>query len=149
MLRLEEAHFTGGRSKFADRVPGSSELTAKVYVKVQFGEAEPILAQLDTGAAWSILDNESTQLLGSSLDRLGPMRISTRFGTLHGYLAQAPITFPADDGQPLTVTGTFFVSEDWPLPSTFLGYSGLLDSIRFALDPQANDFYFGLPAESW
>jgi len=26
---------------------------------------------------------------------------------------------------------------------TFLGYSGLLDRIRFALDPQANDFYFG------
>jgi hypothetical protein len=149
LLHIKGAHFTSGRSKFADRVPGSSELTAKVYVKVQFGEAEPILAQLDTGAAWSILDRESIQLLGSSLERLGSMRISTRFGTLRGYLAQAPITFPADDGQALTVTATFFVSEDWPLPLSFLGYSGLLDSIRFALDPQANHFYFGLPAESW
>jgi len=120
-----------------------------VYVKVQFGETEPILAQLDTGAAWSILDRESIQLLGSSLERLGSMRISTRFGTLRGYLAQAPITFPADDGQALTVTATFFVSEDWPLPLSFLGYSGLLDSICFALDPQANHFYFGLPTESW
>ena len=145
MLRLEGAHFTSGRSKFSDQLPGSSEFTAKVYVKVQFGEAEPILAQLDTGAAWSILDIASTQLLGSSLERLGLMRISTRFGTLNGYLAHAPITFPADDGQSLTVTGTFFVSEDWPLPLSFIGYSGLLDSIRFALDPQANDFYFGLP----
>lgn len=27
---------------------------------------------------------------------------------------------------------------------TFLGYSGPLDGIRFALDPQANDFYFGV-----
>jgi len=26
---------------------------------------------------------------------------------------------------------------------SFLGYSGLLSNIRFALDPQANDFYFG------
>ena len=25
----------------------------------------------------------------------------------------------------------------------------ILDSLRFAVDPQANDFYFGLPAESW
>lgn len=45
----------------------------------------------------------------------------------------------------LTTVGTFFVSQDWPSGLTFLGYSGLLDSIRFALDPQANHFYFGLP----
>ncbi len=34
-------------------------------------------------------------------------------------------------------------SSDWPPGKTFLGYSGLLDSIRFALDPQRNHFYFG------
>jgi hypothetical protein len=26
---------------------------------------------------------------------------------------------------------------------TFLGYSGLLERIRFAVDPQQNNFYFG------
>lgn len=36
----------------------------------------------------------------------------------------------------------------WPDGMSFLGYSGLLDSLRFAVDPQANDFYFGLPAGS-
>jgi hypothetical protein len=121
------------------------DLNARVYVKVQFGDGEPTLALLDTGAAWSVLDLRTAETLGTSLDWLRPARMSTRFGSLKGSLAQALITFPADEGEPLTTTATFFVSKDWPLSLTFLGYSGLLDSIRFALDPQANDFYFGLP----
>lgn len=144
MLRLSGDSFTKGRSKFLDRVPGIREQTAKIYVKVQFGGSEPAVAQLDTGAAWSVLGMDTIRLLGPSLDWLGPARISTRYGVLEGRLATTPITFPADEGEPLTVTGTFFVSEHWPLDLTFLGYSGLLDSIRFALDPQANDFYFGV-----
>ena len=70
-------------------------------------------------------------------------RLSSRFGTLEGYLVRLPITFLADEGESLATEGTFFVSTDWPLSVSFLGYSGLLDSIRFALDPQANHFYFG------
>ncbi len=61
-----------------------------------------MIAQLDTGAAWSVLEPKVANLLG-----------------------------------------TFFICSDWPDGRTFLGYSGLLDSIRFALDPQANHFYFG------
>lgn len=148
MLWLAGERFSRGRSKFVDHAPGRTEVTAKIYIKVQFGSSRTMLAQLDTGAAWSVLDQETAQRLGSSLDRIAPASMSTRFGHLTGYLAQTPITFPADEGQALTITGTFFVSEDWPFPFSFLGYSGLLDAIRFALDPQANDFYFGLPAES-
>ena len=149
MLRLAEELFTRGRSKFSDHAPGIWELTAKVYVRVQIGHGRPLLAQLDTGAAWSVLDPAVARGLGSSLEWLDPAIMATRFGPLSGRLAQAPVTFPAEEGEPLTMLGTFFVSEDWPSGLTFLGYSGLLDAMRFALDPQANDFYFGLPAESW
>jgi hypothetical protein len=148
VLRLAEVPFTRGRSKFSDHVLGIDEATAKVYVKIRFDSGESTLAQLDTGAAWSVLDTRTAALLGSSMDWLQPARMGTRFGNLAGRLGRAPITFHADEGEPLTVTGTFFVSKDWPLRMPFLGYSGLLDAIRFALDPQANDFYFGLPAES-
>lgn len=92
-----------------------------------------------------MLDLETFQSLGSSLEWLRKVRLSTRFGNLHGHLVKAPFTFPAEEGEDLEVRGTFFVSEDWPISLSFLGYSGLLDSIRFALDPQANDFYFGSP----
>lgn len=118
---------------------------AKIYVRVRFGEGTDVLAQLDTGAAWSVLDLETFQSLGSSLDWLRKARLSTRFGSLDGHLVRAPLTFPAEEGEDLQVSGTFFVSEDWPISLSFLGYSGLLDSIRFACDPQENDFYFGLP----
>ncbi|HET9228220.1 MAG TPA: hypothetical protein VFR31_16200 [Thermoanaerobaculia bacterium] len=145
MLRLAEEPFTQGRSRFSDHGPVVGELTAKVYIPVQFGQSRPLLAQLDTGAAWSVLDPLVAQDLGSSLDWMKPVIMATRFGNLSGFLGRTPITFPADEGVPLTVVGTFFVSEHWPSGLTFLGYSGLLDAMRFALDPQANDFYFGLP----
>lgn len=145
MLRLLREPFTQGRSKFADHAPGFDELTAKVYIKVQFGLDRPLLAQLDTGAAWSVLDPAIARNLGSSVEWLNPAVMGTRFGTMSGRLAQVPVTFPAEEGEPLTTVGTFFVSEHWPTGLTFLGYGGLLNAMRFALDPQANDFYFGLP----
>lgn len=145
---LPGPRFTSGRSKFSDHVSDIDEITAKIYVKVRFDDGEPILAQLDTGAAWSILDPYALDVMDLPLDWLGPAKMSTRFGRLDGHLARTPVTFQAEEGEPLTVMGTFFISRDWPLRMTFLGYSGLLDAIRFALDPQSNDFYFGPPEEN-
>lgn len=145
MLKLHGRGFAEGRSRFSDRVPEGSDPTAKIYVKVRFETGTDVLAQLDTGSAWSVLDPSMLKFLGSSLDWLERARLSTRVGTLQGHLVRTPITLLADEGESITVPATFFVSEHWRIGLTFLGYSGLLDSIRFALDPQANDFYFGLP----
>lgn len=73
----------------------------------------------------------------------------TPLGVKEGHLVKLPFIIPAEEGEELSLTGTFFISQDWPEGMTFLGYSGLLDSTRFALDPQANDFYFGASAETW
>lgn len=54
-----------------------------------------------------------------------------------------PAVILAEEGESMTIEPTFFVPSDWPQDLTFLGYSSLLDSIRFAIDPEANDFYFG------
>ena len=90
-----------------------------------------------------MLDPEVADLLGL-LEMDGPLTLlDTRHGTKAGRLVKVPIRFLADEGNSLDTEGTFFVSPDWPPGKTFLGYSGLLDSIRFALDPQANHFYFG------
>lgn len=133
-----------GRSIFADRSPRHAEITAKVYVKVRFGElSQPLLAQVDTGSAWSVLAPDVAAAAQISVASGDPARLSTRFGIKDGYLVRAPLTFEADEGNSLIAEATFFVSQDWPEGMTFLGYSGLLDSMRFALDPQANHFYFG------
>jgi len=118
-------------------------------VRVKFENSIEVYAQLDTGAAWSVMAPDLAERIGLSLDEGDPARMLTPLGLLEGRLVRVPFSFPADEGDHLLIAGTFLISADWPSGATFLGYSGLLDSIRFALDPQANNFYFGLPAESW
>ena len=124
--------FASGRAKFLDHLPENPEPTAKIYVKVRLaGLPGDQVAQLDTGAAWSILSPRRR------------VHLISRFGIHQGRLLRLPITFVAEEGESLHTDGTFFISSDWPSAVSFLGYSGLLANIRFALDPQSNDFYFG------
>jgi hypothetical protein len=144
VLKFNGKPFTHGRSRFSDHSPEWPEPTAKIYVKVRFDPlADTFLAQLDTGAAWSILASDTAVKLGLPVESGDPMKLGTRFGTLNGFLIRAPLTLIAEEGEDLHTEATFFVSADWPRRLSFLGYSGLMDSIRFAVDPLANDFYFG------
>jgi hypothetical protein len=68
--------------------------------------------------------------------------LDTRLGTLKGSLYRIPVALPADEGQPLEAEATVFLSPDWRGPN-FIGYQGLLQRIRFAVDPEVNLFYFG------
>jgi hypothetical protein len=143
MLTLNGERFASGRSKFLDNHPRFSESTSKVFVKVAFaGLDEAWIAQLDTGAAYSLLEHDVAMALG--LFRLNGlrMRLSTRFGVIHGQLIRLPLTLVADQGDSLDLEGPFFISPDWR-GGTFLGYTGLLDRLRIALDSPANLFYFG------
>ena len=145
MLKLDRVDFTYGRSSFRDATGEFYEPTAKIFVKVcledRFDSA--FYAQVDTGAAWSVLDHRLAQRFGLLSPENPGTQISTRFGLLKGSLVRPKITFVAEEGVHLDTFATFFVSPDWPSGLNFLGYSGLLDSIRFALDPQKNHFYFG------
>jgi hypothetical protein len=144
MLQLGGAAFTQGRSTFLDYQKDAPEPTAKIFVRLLLGDlASPVIAQVDTGSAWSVLDSNVADLLGLSGVDGFPALLKTRLGTMAGKLVNVPIRFLADEGNSLDTEGTFFVSPDWPPGRTFLGYSGLLDSIRFAFDPQRNHFCFG------
>jgi hypothetical protein len=144
MRRIRSVCLTSGRSKFVDHVAGSPDRTAKIYVKVEFTGLEDFLfAQLDTGAAWSVLAPDVARKLRIPVEAGDSTVLNTWLGRRQGRLVRVPFTLVADEGEPLAREGTFFVTPDWPEGMTFLGYSGFLDSIRFALDPQVNDFYFG------
>jgi predicted aspartyl protease len=135
--------FTTGRAGFADGNPEMPEPTGKIYVRVEpHGFGGPVLAQLDTGAAWSILNTEIAEELQLLEGEGEPIEISTRRGPVHGRLENVTITIVADDGQSLEVNARVVVSAEWPMP-TFLGYAGLLERIRFAIDPQENHIHFG------
>lgn len=145
MLTLLGEPFASGWSRFVDQHPRFAEPTAKIFVKVEFaGVDRAWMAQIDTGAAYSVLEVEVATALG--LMNLGGqrVRVSTRLGTLSGELLRVPLTLIADEGLSLDLEATFFISRDWR-GGTFLGYTGLLDRLRIALDSPANLFYFGEP----
>jgi hypothetical protein len=143
MLTLSGERFTSGRSRFLDHHPRFPEPTAKVFVKIIFaGLDEARIAQVDTGAAYSILEVNVAAGLGLLGLQEPWMRLSTRVGVLDGQLIRLPVTLVADEGESLDLDTLFFVSPEWR-GGTFLGYTGFLERLRIALDSPANQFYFG------
>ena len=63
---------------------------------------------------------------------------------MKGCLERFPIRIEAKQGDPLEIEATLFVCDDWRREN-FLGYSGFLERIRFAVDPASKKFYFGSP----
>ena len=149
MLTLNGENFTTGRARFLDRLPADPEATSKIYIKVRPGDLQTtLLAQLDTGSPWSVLDPEVADAVGLFELAGEPKKLSSHGYTFDGHLIRVPVLILADEGDSLEVDAVVFVSKDWPPGKNFVGYSGLLESIRVALDPQANYFYFGAGYQS-
>jgi hypothetical protein len=68
--------------------------------------------------------------------------LDTRLGRIRGGLYRGALTIPAEEGDSLDTQATFFLSSDWH-GGNFIGYEGLLQHIRFAVDPRDNAFFFG------
>jgi predicted aspartyl protease len=136
--------FANGRAQYFDHAPDAvAEGTAKIFVRIEAPGLDAALhAQLDTGAAWSVLNAEIAEALGLLPGSGEEIKLTTRLGPFNGRLEEATLTILAEEGQSLEVNARVFVSADWN-HQTFLGYMGLLERIRFGLDPQANQFYFG------
>ncbi len=63
LLELGGNAFATGRSRFLDS-DKRKDGTPKIFVKILPGELPvPLLAQIDTGAAWSVLDAEIAEAL--------------------------------------------------------------------------------------
>jgi hypothetical protein len=103
----------------------------------------PVLAVLDTAAPWCILKPNIGDLIMDELDEIpGLVRLSTRLGTCQGRLYRGALTLMAEEGESLDLDVMFFLSPLWQ-GGNFLGYEGALERARFAVDPRANQFYFG------
>ena len=143
MLQLDGADFTIGESRFLDRLPTEPEASSKIYIKLRPIElATTLLAQLDTGSPWSILEPEIADAAGLFEVVGEPKRLSSHGMVFEGQLVRVAVLLLADQGESLEVDATVFVCRDWP-SGNFVGYAGLLESIRIALDPQENRFHFG------
>jgi hypothetical protein len=105
------------------------------------------VALLDTGAMWSVIDGDTADLLKDDLEDLeSPVRLNTRHGSHTGTLQRLEVELLADPGagSDLSVETTVLVIPEWPGP-VVLGFQGMLEHVRFALDPddERPTFYFG------
>jgi hypothetical protein len=98
-------------------------------------------ALLDTASPWCILPPAIAVTLECDLPADGDTLLHTRFGTLSGELIRLPVYFLAAEGEPAHVEATWFLSSDWPGP-VVIGWKGCLERMRFAFDPQEDNFYF-------
>lgn len=144
LLRKGQVPFATGLARYLDADPEHPSLDARIILPVTSTLFPSVFsAVVDTAAPWCIFRPEIGAVLVRSL---WPVRdhavLSTRFGVLHGSLYRVPVTLPAEQGEALDLEVTAFLSPDWTGPN-FIGYQGLLQRIRFAVDPEANLFYFG------
>jgi hypothetical protein len=147
------APWSSGAAVFQSGLPigRRSQIRIQVAVACRLGSlSQKYLALLDTGAEWTVIGNQTADLLRSDLEDLEEeIRYATRHGILAGRLHRLPITLLADPGRgsDLQVESTIVVIREWPGPIV-LGFRGLLEWIRFALDPSFDGrgtFFFGQP----
>jgi hypothetical protein len=148
---LIDGHFAAGVATYEDHYPGQ-EGRANIVLVVSVERQETIEAIVDTGAPWCILDPQIAEQVGSTNDRNAYMPrqgLKIRGITYRGRLQRMWIGLRTDrQGQDLEIEATVFVptlppGETWRHPN-FIGLSGFLERIRFAVDPEENAFYFGL-----
>ena len=137
-----------GIAEYLDVHPEHRETQARIYVKFRPEGVDAsihFLALLDTGGYYCILRSDVAEMIeGHLTSRLDRVTIRTARGLVRGDLYTHRITMIADAGKSLEIDSLVFVSPEWDAPN-FLGYTGVLDRTRFAIDPPRNRFYFTSP----
>lgn len=137
--------FTAGAADYYDHAfPDPVPTEPRIYIRLELFGIE-ILVMVDTAAPWCILEPTLGDAIRRHIEELpGDRTLSTRLGSFVGRLYRGPVALVADSGEGIEIEATFFLSPEWP-GGNFVGYLGFLDRLRFAIDPQANMFYFGQP----
>jgi hypothetical protein len=140
--------FASGMLTYTDQF--ANDPNTRIVVPVTFENSVFTTAILDTGAPWCVLNPEEAEAL--NIDQrpdcvMSDRPLGIRGLTYQGILCRIPITFEAERGEGMTIEATIFMpvletGQKWPHPN-FIGLDGLLDRIRFAIDPEHNHFYFG------
>jgi hypothetical protein len=123
-----------------------TETTNRIIFQVEI-QGIPTLAVLDTGAPYVICAPKVASEAGvdpaSALERKTMLIRGMR---LPGFVVRLNIRLVAREGEDLNVDATVFVPDSealWGDFPSFIGLTGFLERIRFALDPNTDTFYFG------
>ncbi|MCY4099310.1 MAG: hypothetical protein OXF46_00135 [Rhodobacteraceae bacterium] len=143
MLNLNMEPFAPYVANYYDEIPHLDSPQTSIFVEIAFPGHENFstYARLDPATPWVVLNNEIAENLGFSFNEK-VITLRTIGGDMKGTLERHPIELLALEGPSITIDATIFVCREWQR-ECFLGYSGFLERIRFAVDPSTQRFYFG------
>lgn len=142
LLRTQGEQFATGRATYFDARPKIREPLPRIYLEVGLeGLDRSILALVDTGGHYCVLPAKLVGKLDLD-DQLTETELRTAHGLVRGGIFSHRLKFMAREGDDLDIEAMIFASPDWHGPP-ILGYVGVLDRIRFAVDPGENGFCFG------
>jgi len=118
----------------------------RILVQVEI-EGFSTTAVIDTGGVYLIANPEIAQSLPFDPEQaISECTLSIRGVSFSGRLHRGVMTIDAENGNSLQQEVTIFVpnatEEEWGELPTFLGLTGCLEFLRFAVDPQLERFYF-------
>ena len=148
MLELGGQSFTTGVLTYIDHDPDRQRQDASIYIPISFplGAGNfTVYAFVDTGTPYLVVGSEVIEALNlKPATAAAECALSTRLGRIEGFLASVDLVIPAEDGDSLHIGVTVFASKQWNA-GAFLGYSGCMSNMNFAVRPQNNQFFFGPP----
>jgi len=137
--------FAIGKVQFGYRPASRTDAESRIHIPIRLGDNQTS-AVLDTASPFVVLPPGIAKHSRFE-EHCGQIKLLIRGDSPSGNLYRMPVTFLADEGDNLTVSATVFVpilSDDelWDLPA-FIGLSGCLERMRFAVDVLSETFYFG------
>ena len=140
--------FAVGALRYLDQVPGR-ERENRIVLEVHFGSLPSSFAVLDTGSPYCILSPNEANLLGIDYRTKATEQplLNIRGYKVPGWMVRLPIRLEPDQGDEIEIDASVFIPNlsgnvVWAFPN-FLGLTGFLERIRFAVDPANNLFYYG------
>ena len=132
--------FVSGYQWFRDSVPANPETVPRIVITVIL-EGREIPALVDTGASQCVVSWTVAEALATVEDCEVQFR-AVGGNIHHGLLFPITINFPADQGEAVTLDVTAWSAETFYGPN-LIGYGGVLERLRIAIDPATNRFFFG------
>ena len=127
-------------------IPGDRSDTKRLLIPVQVGGITTT-AVVDTGGIYLILAPDIAIELHLNPDgAIGQDSVKIRGWEYSGNLYRVYLDIPAEEGESLQQDVATLVpnatAEEWGELPTYLGLTGCLEYLRFAVDPIACQFYF-------
>lgn len=126
--------------------PIHPEINNRIFIQIEV-EDFPIEAVLDTGGIYCVLHPVMAEQIGfDQSEAVGTHSQRIRGFSFDGNLFKAKLTIQAEEGSGLLQEVTVFVpdvtEDEWGDLPSFLGLTGCLEFIRFAIDPGNDQFFF-------